>query len=399
MSEKISQDIAAGQAVPLTKKNWRSLGIEVAIALGIGIMLIFVIPAILTASGQAFRITMLGRFLALAIVALGIDLIWGFTGLLSLGHGVFFGLGGYALAMHLKLQFPADATERLPAFMPLYGITKLPALWEPFFSFQFTVLAIILIPAIVGAILGYLVFRNRIRGVYFSILTQATTIIFFNFFNGQQQYINGTNGLTDFKTIFGYDINAPETQRVFYILTVIFLGLSYALCRWLTSGRFGRLLIALRDDENRARFSGYNPTGFKVLVFAISAVLAGIGGALFTPQTGIISPKSMDIALSIEMVIWVAVGGRATLIGALIGTILVNFAKSILSEQFPEIWLFFQGAMFLLVVMVLPDGLVGWCRTTGWMMLKQIFVGRPVVTYPSLELDPEVQSERQNPRD
>jgi urea transport system permease protein len=155
-------------------------------------------------------------------------------------------------------------------------------------------------------------------------------------------------------------------------------------------------LIALRDDENRARFSGYDPTGFKVLVFAISAVLAGIGGALFTPQTGIISPKSMDIGLSIEMVIWVAVGGRGSLIGAFIGTILVNFAKSILSEQFPEIWLFFQGAMFLLVVMVLPDGLVGWFRTSGVLLFKRVFGGRPTVTYPSLELDPEVQNERKN---
>jgi len=381
-----------------TKKNWRSIWIETLICLGIALLLIFVVPEIFEATGQAFRVSMLGRFLALAIVALGLDLIWGYTGLLSLGHGVFFGLGGYAIAMHLKLQFPPDATEKLPSFMPLYGITKLPALWEPFFSFQFTLLAVVLVPAIVGAILGYLVFRNRIRGVYFSILTQATTIIFFNFFNGQQQYINGTNGLTDFKTIFGYDINAPETQRVFYILTVVFLGLSYALCRWLTTGRFGRLLIALRDDENRARFSGYDPTGFKVLVFAISAVLAGIGGALFTPQTGIISPKAMDIGLSIEMVIWVAVGGRATLVGALIGAVLVNFTKSILSEQFPEIWLFFQGAMFLIVVMVLPDGLVGWFRTTGVELFKKIFKGRPTVTYPSLELDPEVQSERQNPR-
>ncbi|PZV14307.1 MAG: urea ABC transporter permease subunit UrtC [Pseudanabaena sp.] len=395
MIEDISKTIPTPS---ISQKTWRSLWIEVSVGLAIALILIFVIPPIFTATGQAFRITMLGRFLALAIVALGIDLIWGYTGLLSLGHGVFFGLGGYALAMHLKLQFPAEATDKLPSFMPLYGITKLPALWEPFFSFQFTVLAIVLIPGIVGAVLGYLVFRNRIRGVYFSILTQATTIIFFNFFNGQQQMINGTNGLTDFKTIFGYDINAPETQRVFYILTVVFLGLSYALCRWLTSGRFGRLLVALRDDENRARFSGYDPTGFKVLVFAISAVLAGIGGALFTPQTGIISPKSMDIAFSIEMVIWVAVGGRATLVGAVIGAILVNFAKSLLSEQFPEIWLFFQGAMFLIVVMVLPDGLVGWFRTTGVLLFKRVFFGRQTITYPSLELDPEVQSERENPR-
>ncbi|MDX1977902.1 MAG: urea ABC transporter permease subunit UrtC [Pseudanabaenaceae cyanobacterium bins.68] len=375
------------------KNSRRSLWIELAIVAVISLLLIFVVPWVLTRVGQDFRIGMLGRFLALAIVALGIDLIWGFTGMLSLGHGVFFGLGGYALAMHLKLQFPAGEPQ-LPSFMPLYGITELPLLWEPFYSFPFTVAAIIIIPAIVGAILGYLVFRNRIKGVYFSILTQATTIIFFNFFNGQQQYINGTNGLTDFKTIFGYDINAPTTQRVFYILTVICLGITYSLCRWLTSGRFGRLLVALRDDENRARFSGYNPTGFKVLVFAISAMIAGIGGALFTPQTGIISPKSMDIGLSIEMVIWVAVGGRATLVGAIIGAVLVNFAKSILSEQFPEVWLFFQGAMFLLVVMVLPDGLVGWVRTTGWQYLKRLLRrSEAIATYPSLELDSELDGE------
>ena len=180
MIEDISQNIPTPST---SQKNWRSLGIEMGVGLAIALILIFVIPEIFKATGQAFRITMLGRFLALAIVGLGIDLIWGFTGLLSLGHGVFFGLGGYALAMHLKLQFPADATQKLPEFMPLYGINQLPALWEPFYSFQFTVLAIVLIPAIVGAILGYLVFRNRIRGVYFSILTQATTIIFFNFFN------------------------------------------------------------------------------------------------------------------------------------------------------------------------------------------------------------------------
>ena len=234
--------------------------------------------------------------------------------------------------------------------------------------------------------LGYLVFRNRIRGVYFSILTQAATIIFFNFFNGQQKLFNGTNGLTDFKTILGADVGAY--QFTFYILTIITLVLAYALCRWLTSGRFGNLLVAIRDDENRLRFSGYNPTGFKVVVFAVSAALAGIGGAFYTIQTGRVSPQLMDIGFSIEMVIWVAAGGRATLVGAILGTLLVNFAKSILSEQFPEVWLFFQGALFLLVVTVLPDGIVG---------LKKIFKKQQAVnTYPNIDLDPEVQSEREH---
>ncbi|MEO6861180.1 MAG: urea ABC transporter permease subunit UrtC, partial [Microcoleus sp.] len=282
---------------------------EAAIVGAIGLIAILLIPGIVPDA----RLNQLGRFLALAIAALGIDLIWGYTGLLSLGHGVFFAIGGYAFAMHLKLQIPPNASSQLPEFMSLYGVTELPWFWQPFYSFPFSIIAIFLIPAILGGILGYLVFRNRIRGVYFSILTQAATIVFFNFFNGQQKLINGTNGLTDFKTLFGATVNGRDTQYIFYILTILFLVATYALCRWLTSGRFGRLLLAIRDDEVRLRFSGYNPTGYKVLVFAISAGLAGIAGALFTVQTGIISPKAMDIAFSIEMVIWVAVGGRATL--------------------------------------------------------------------------------------
>jgi urea transport system permease protein len=326
---------------------------------------------------------------------LGIDLIWGYTGLLSLGHGVFFALGGYALAMHLQLA-PLKAGI-LPEFMNLYGVTELPWFWQPFGSFGLTTIAVILIPALLGAILGYLVFRNRIKGVYFSILTQAATIVFFNFFNGQQKLFNGTNGLTNYKTILGATVNAPQTQFVFYTLTILFLAATYALCRWLTVGRFGNLLIAIRDDESRVRFTGYNPTGFKVLVFAISAALAGLAGAMFTIQTGIISPKAMDIAFSIEMVIWVAVGGRASLVGAVLGTLVVNFAKSFLSEKFPDIWLFFQGALFLIVVTVLPDGFVGWFRQAGGDRLLALLGKRKqLLTYPSLSEDPEVQQEREN---
>ncbi|AFZ05764.1 urea ABC transporter membrane protein [Oscillatoria nigro-viridis PCC 7112] len=365
---------------------------EAAIVSAIALIFILLIPGIL----PDVRLNQLGRFLALAIAALGIDLIWGYTGLLSLGHGVFFAIGGYALAMHLKLQIPPTASSQLPEFMNLYGVTELPWFWQPFYSFPFSVFAVVLIPAILGALLGYLVFRNRIRGVYFSILTQAATIVFFNFFNGQQKLINGTNGLTDFKTLFGATVNDRDTQYIFYILTILFLAATYALCRWLTSGRFGRLLVAIRDDEIRLRFSGYNPTGYKVLVFAISAGLAGIAGALFTVQTGIISPKAMDIAFSIEMVIWVAVGGRATLSGAILGALLVNFGKSFLSEQFPEVWLFFQGALFLIVVTVLPDGLVGWLQHQGFDKIRSLF-RRPkyASTYPSLEQDPQVQREKE----
>ncbi|MBW4679304.1 MAG: urea ABC transporter permease subunit UrtC [Microcoleus vaginatus WJT46-NPBG5] len=374
------------------KSKQNALWIEAGAVVVIAAILIFIMPAVLS----EFRLNLLGRFLALAIAALGIDLIWGYTGMLSLGHGVLFALGGYALAMHLKLQIPPDASIQLPEFMSLYGVTELPWFWQPFYSFGFSVAAVILIPSMVAAILGYLVFRNRIRGVYFSILTQAATIVFFNFFNGQQQLINGTNGLTDFKTLFGAEVNTPQTQLVFYSITVLLLGGAYVLCRWLTSGRFGRLLIAIRDDESRVRFSGYNPTGFKVLVFAISAALAGISGAIFTLQTGIISPKAMDIAFSIEMVIWVAVGGRASLVGAILGAVVVNYAKSLLSEQLPEIWLFFQGALFLIVVMVLPNGLVGWLRYQAIEQIREFFGFRKqVVTYPSLEEDPEVRHERE----
>lgn len=374
-------------------RRHRKLLTEAGVVGAIALVLIVIMPLLLT----GFRLNLLGRFLALAIAALGIDLIWGYTGMLSLGHGVFFALGGYALAMHLKLQIPPDASIQLPEFMSLYGVTELPWFWQPFYSFPFTAIAIVLVPGLLAAWLGYLVFRSRIRGVYFSILTQATTIIFFNFFNGQQKLINGTNGLTDFKTLFGASVNDPQTRFFFYAFTVLTLVAAYALCRWLTSGRFGRLLVAIRDDESRVRFSGYNPTGYKVLVFAISAGLAGLAGALFTIQTGIISPKAMDIAFSIEMVIWVAVGGRGSLVGAVLGALIVNFAKSLLSESFPEVWLFFQGALFLIVVMALPEGLVGWLQHHSLQQIRTLFGKRPyTATYPSLEEDLEVQHERQN---
>ncbi|MGG6293207.1 urea ABC transporter permease subunit UrtC [Leptolyngbya sp. AN02str] len=374
-------------------ERYRPLLIEAAIVLAVALVFIFLVPAVLS----GFRLNLMGRFLALAIVALGIDLIWGFTGLLSLGHGIFFTLGGYALGMHLKLPQPAGSG--LPEFMSLYGGTELPWFWQPFYSLPFSLLAVMLIPGIMAAILGYVIFRNRIRGVYFSILTQAATIIFFNFFNGQQKLFNGTNGLTDFGPLLGMPVRSNVTQYWLYVTTIAMLAIAYALCRWLTSGRFGRLLVAIRDDEPRVRFSGYNPTGFKVLVFAISGVLAGIAGALFTLQSGIVSPNSMNIAFSIEMVIWVAVGGRATLVGAILGALIVNFAKSLLSERFPDIWLFFQGGLFLLVVLLLPAGIVGWLRTRGVEIFKQLSGSRRVATYPSLEEDPEVDYERKNLRD
>ncbi len=377
-------------AIQIEQRKGKNRLIETAIVIGLVIVFAVILPVVL----PGFRLRLLGRILALSIVALAIDLIWGYTGLLSLGHGIFFALGGYALAMHLKLQLPDG---QLPEFFTLYGVKELPWFWHPFDSFPVTIIALIVIPGIVAGLLGYLVFRNRIKGVYFSIITQAALLVFFNFFNGQQKLINGTNGLkTDTETIFGMLASSDSAQKVFYIMTVIAVVVVYYFCRWLTSGRFGRLLIAIRDDETRVRFSGYDPTGYKVLVFAISGAIAGIAGALYTIQTGIITPKFMEVPFSIEMVIWVAVGGRATLIGAIIGTLLVRLAQTFLSESFPEVWLFFQGALFLIVVTVLPNGIVGWWRDFAWNKLSYVLGLRErITTYPSLEENSEVRQERE----
>ncbi|MEL6578202.1 MAG: urea ABC transporter permease subunit UrtC [Cyanobacteria bacterium J06621_12] len=374
--------------IEIRKKQRQNRLVEIGVIIASAIVLAVILPSVL----PAFRLRLIGRFLSLAIVALGIDLIWGYTGLLSLGHGIFFALGGYALAMNLKLQTTGG---ELPDFFTLYGVKKLPWVWLPFNSFPITIVALVIVPGIVAALIGYLVFRNRIKGVYFSILTQAALLVFFNFFNGQQKIINGTNGLkTDTEKIFDLLVSSSGVQRTFYIITVIALLLTYLLCRWLTSGRFGRLLKAIRDDETRVRFSGYDPTGYKVLVFGISGAIAGVAGALYTVQTGIITPSIMQVAFSIEMVIWVAVGGRGTLIGAIIGTLLVRLAQTFLSERFPEIWLFFQGALFLIVVTVLPDGIVGWWTNYGWDKLRSLLGQKKIATYPSLAEGAEVEGEQ-----
>ena len=375
--------------IEIKKRQRRNTLIETGLIVATIFILAIIVPSVI----PAFRLRLVGRFLSLAIVALGIDLIWGYTGLLSLGHGIFFALGGYALAMNLILQ---TSDGQLPDFFTLYGVKELPWVWQPFNSFPFTVIALFVIPGIVAGLIGYLVFRNRIKGVYFSILTQAALLVFYNFFNGQQELINGTNGLkTDTEKIFGVLVSSAGVQRTFYILTVVCLVLVYLLCRRLTSGRFGRVLKAIRDDETRVRFSGYDPTGYKVLVFAISGAIAGLAGALYTVQTGIITPSIMQVGFSIEMVIWVAVGGRGTLIGAIIGTLLVRLAQTFLSESFPEVWLFFQGALFLIVVTVLPDGIIGWWRDYGWVKLRSLFGGeQSLATYPSLAEDAEAERER-----
>jgi len=303
-----------------------------------------------------FRLSLLGKFLAYAILALGIDLIWGYAGILSLGHGVFFGLGAYCTAMYLKLEAAAGG---LPDFMSWSGLTELPWFWKPFQYGWFALGMAIVLPVALAAILGYLTFRSRIRGVYFSILTQALALVFVILFIGQQPYTGGTNGMTNYKTIFGQYLTSPSVQIALYIITVLLLAATYLFCRRLIGSRFGKILVAIRDSENRTRFTGYDPVLFKVFVFSLSAGIAGLAGILFVTQVGIISPAMMGIVPSIEMAIWVAVGGRGTLTGAIVGALLVNAAKSSLSESFPDVWLYFLGALFVLVVLFFPGGIMG----------------------------------------
>ena len=355
------------------------------------ILWVLIIAAIVAAPSvlPVFRLNLLGRFLALAIVALGIDLIWGFTGLLSLGQGIFFALGGYVAAMYLQLNSSGDLPNGIPEFFSLYGVDRLPAFWQPFHSPWFTLVAIWLVPAVLAAVLGNLVFRNRIKGVYFSILTQAALLVFFNFFNGQQKLINGTNGLkTDVTELFGQMVGSSEMKRGFFWVTAVMVILAWLSVRWVVRGRFGDVLIAIRDDEPRLRFAGYNPTLFKTIVFAIAGGLAGIGGALYTVQSGIVSPQYMTVPFSIEMVIWVAVGGRGTLVGAILGAVFINYAKSLVSEAMPQSWLFIQGGLFILVVTALPEGVIGWFQGDGPRnLLNRLGMSRRSGTYPRLELD------------
>ncbi|RXZ83640.1 urea ABC transporter permease subunit UrtC [Paenibacillaceae bacterium] len=303
-----------------------------------------------------FRLNLLAKCLAFAIVALGLDLIWGYTGILSLGHGVFFGLGGYAMAMYLKLEASGG---KLPDFMEWSGLSGLPAFWKPFGSFGFAFAAGILIPALLALLLGYVTFRNRIKGVYFTILTQALVIIATTLLIGQQAYTGGTNGVTGYSKVLGYSISDPATKQAMYLVTVALLIAAFILCRFLVKSRFGKVLRAIRDGENRVRFIGYNPAHYQMTAFAISGGLAGLAGMLFVLHVGIISPSMMGIVPSVEMVLWVAIGGRGTMIGAALGALLMNWGKSEISAYYPDAWLFFMGALFVVVVVFMPSGVAG----------------------------------------
>ncbi len=361
-------------------KKWITLFVWVLI-----LVAIVAAPSVL----PVFRLNLLGRYLSLAIVALGVDLIWGFTGLLSLGQGVFFALGGYCAAMYLQLNSSLEFPNGIPEFFGLYGVEKLPFFWEPFSSAIFTLIAIWLVPALVAGVLGFLVFRNRIKGVYFSILTQAALLVFFNLFNGQQKLINGTNGLkTDVTLLFGQMVGSDDIQKLFFWLSAVLVIFSWFIAKWIVRDRFGNVLIAIRDDEPRIRFTGFNPTIFKTIIFAIAGGFAGISGALYTVQSGIVSPQFMTVPFSIEMVIWVAVGGRGTLLGAILGAVVINYAKSLVSEAFPASWMFIQGGLFILVVTALPEGVLGWIQSDGPRnFLLRAGLSRRISTYPKNEID------------
>src|SRR5262245_40682973 len=316
-----------------------------------------------------FTLNLFGKFLSYAILALGIDLIWGYTGVLSLGHGVFFGLGAYAMGMHLMLEIGTKSVYRnvLPDFMVWNRVTELPLFWKPFYSPPFTLLAIAAVPAVVGFVFGYLTFRSRIRGVYFSIITQALALSAWLMFNRNAMNLGGTNGLSGFKTIFGFNLNDPVTQRGLYVATAVCLCGAYLVCRWITRSPVGKVLVAIRDSETRVLFSGYSPAAFKPFVFVVSAVLAGIAGALYVPQVGIITPAKIGVLPSIEMIIWVAVGGRGTLLGPIVGAFGVNWLQSILTTSYPDLWLLVLGGMFVGVVLFFPDGVVG---TAGKLLAR-----------------------------
>jgi len=337
--------------------------------IGIGALLILgVLPALNAFVPESsvfhlsdFTINLYGKYLCYAVLAISVDLLWGYTGLLSLGQCLFFALGGYAFGMHLMLligklgQYHSD----LPDFMVFLGYPRLPAHWEPFRSFWFAAAAVVWVPGLLALAFGFLAFRSRIRGVYFSILTQALTYAACLMFFRNDFTFGGNNGLTDFKFILGYDIRSPVTQRCLFMATGVLLILTYAFCRWLTLTKFGKIQRAVRDSENRVLFSGYAAANFKLFVFVVSAIIAGLAGALYVPQVGIINPSEMAPDKSLEAVVWVAVGGRGTLIGPVVGAIAVNALKSWATRAYPDLWLIILGAMFVIVVLFMPKGIVG----------------------------------------
>lgn len=312
-----------------------------------------------------FRLNLVGKYLTYAFAAVSLVLLWGYGGTLSLGQGIFFGLGGYAMAMFLKLEASSpentaiQSTPGIPDFMDWNQLTELPWFWVPFQSLTFTIIAILVVPTIFAYILGAAMFKRRVGGVYFAIITQVVAVILTVLIVGQQGYTGGINGITDLRTLNGWDITSDSAKTIFYYLNCFLLLGVIVLSRCILTSKFGRLLLAMRDKEDRVRFSGYDVSSFKIFIFCIAALISAIGGAMFTLQVGFMSPSFVGIVPSIEMVIFCAIGGRMSLIGAVYGTLLINFGKTAFSESFPELWLFLMGGLFIGVVMFFPNGLAG----------------------------------------
>jgi urea transport system permease protein len=306
-----------------------------------------------------YIVTLVGKFLCYAIVALAIDMIWGFTGILSLGHGVFFALGGYAIGMYMMRVMAGEGVYRseLPDFMVFLDWKELPWFWLGFDNFFFALFMALAVPGLLAYVFGFFAFRSRIRGVYFSIITQALTYALMLWFFRNDAGFGGNNGLTDFKRIYGYALASPGTKLGLYVLSALVFAACYLLCRYIVTGKLGRIMRALRDHEGKVMFMGYSPLRYKLFVWTLSAVLCGLAGVLYVPQVGIINPSEMQPANSIEMAIWVAVGGRATLGGAALGAFVVNGAKSWFTASAPDLWLYVLGALFVCITLFLPGGL------------------------------------------
>lgn len=311
---------------------------------------------------STYTMSLLGKYLTYALLALAVDLAWGYLGILSLGHGAFFALGGYSIGMYLMRQIGTRGEYGhpiLPDFMVFLNWQELPWFWHGFQWFAFALLMAILIPCLLSLVFGWFAFKSRVTGVYFSIITQALTYSLMLAFFRNEMGFGGNNGLTDFKDILGFSLQSDGTRAALFALTAASLGISYLVCRFIVTSKLGRVCMAIRDAEDRTRFIGYNVENFKLWIFAFSAVLSGIAGALYVPQVGIINPSEFAPLNSIEIVVWVAVGGRATLYGAVGGALLVNYVKSYLTGAMPEAWLFALGALFIVVTIFLPKGMAG----------------------------------------
>ena len=357
--------LALPKAVPLlSQSGWAVFLVALIVVCMLAPLLNLVVPEASVFHLSDFAVSLVGKIMCYAICALAIDLIWGYTGILSLGHGLFFALGGYAMGMYLMRQIGLDGNYKsgLPDFMVFLDWKTLPWHWLGSASFAFQMAMVVIAPGLLALVFGFFAFRSRIKGVYFSIITQALTFAAMLLFFRNETGFGGNNGFTDFKRIVDIPIAQPGTRMVLFVLTGLSLLGFYLFSRWLVQSKFGRVLQAIRDAESRVMFSGYNPVAYKLTIWVISAVMCGIAGALYVPQVGIINPSEMSPANSIEMAIWAAVGGRATLIGPIVGAFAVNGAKSWFTVAFPEYWLYFLGAMFIAVTLFLPQGIVGLVR-------------------------------------